>query len=246
MARRSLRDRFFTPKVAQAMMSPLGIVLAGAGIAVGVAAGAPIAAAVGLGAVAWGGRVLAAVPRDGAPERLQPSRLSEPWRGYAANAQQAKERFDQVVAGVAAGPLRERLKGLSARLDDGIAESWRIARRGDEIVRAIGQIDTATAGAELAALRKSGEDRSAAGAETAKALESQLASAERLSQLAEASRDRLRLLDARFDELVARTVEVSVGAGDSAVLGHDVDDLVTELESLRVAMEETQSASGAA
>jgi hypothetical protein len=30
------------------------------------------------------------------------------------------------------------------------------------------------------------------------------------------------------------------------VLGHDVDDLVTELESLRVAMEETQSASGAA
>ena len=84
-----------------------------------------------------------------------PSRLSEPWRGYATNAQHAKERFDQVVAGISAGPLRDRLKGLSARLDDGIAESWRIARRGDEIVRAIGQIDTATAGAELATLRQS-------------------------------------------------------------------------------------------
>jgi hypothetical protein len=246
MSRRSFRDRFFTPKVAQAMMSPLGIVMAGAGLAAGIAIGAPIAAAVGIGALAWGGRVLAAVPRDDATERPQPNRLSEPWRGYAASAQAAKERFDQVVAGVAAGPLRDRLRGLSARLDDGIAESWRIARRGDEIVRAIGQIDTATAGAELAALRQSGEDRTAAGAETAKALESQLASAERLALLAEASRDRLRLLDARFDELVARTVEVSVGAGDSAVLGHDVDDLVTELESLRVAMEETQSASGAA
>ena len=58
------------------------------------------------------------------------------------------------------------------------------------------------------------------------------------------SRDRLRLLDARFDELLARTVEVSVGSGDSEVLGHDVDELVTELESLRVAMEETDKLSG--
>ena len=58
------------------------------------------------------------------------------------------------------------------------------------------------------------------------------------------SRDRLRLLDARFDELIARAVEVSVGAGDSEVLGHDVDQLVSELESLRVAMEETDKLSG--
>ena len=52
-----------------------------------------------------------------------------------------------------------------------------------------------------------------------------------LSALADRSRDRLRLLDARFDELVARTVEVSVGSGDTDVLGDDVDGLVTELES---------------
>ena len=60
--------------------------------------------------------------------------------------------------------------------------------------------------------------------------------------LADRSRDRLRLLDARFDELVARTVEVSVGSGDTDVLGNDVDGLVTELESLRIAMEETDRA----
>ena len=64
------------------------------------------------------------------------------------------------------------------------------------------------------------------------------------STLAERSRDRLRLLDARFDELIARAVEVSVGSGDSDVLGHDVDQLVSELESLRVAMEETDKLSG--
>ena len=53
-------------------------------------------------------------------------------------------------------------------------------------------------------------------ADTVKALESQLQSAERLATLAQRSRDKLRLLDARFDELLARTVEVSVGSGDSA------------------------------
>ena len=68
------------------------------------------------------------------------------------------------------------------------------------------------------------------------ALEAQLASADRLVALADRSRDRLRLLDARFDELVARTVEVSVGTGDTDVLGNDVDGLVSELEALRIAM----------
>ena len=48
----------------------------------------------------------------------------------------------------------------------------------------------------------------------------------------------MRLLDARFDELLARTVEVSVGAGDTDVLGEDVDGLVSELEALRIAMDE--------
>jgi hypothetical protein len=77
-----------------------------------------------------------------------------------------------------------------------------------------------------------------------RSLEAQLASVDRLSALADRSRDRLRLLDARFDELVARTVEVSVGTGDTDLLGDDVDGLVTELESLRIAMEETDRAAG--
>ncbi len=86
--------------------------------------------------------------------------------------------------------------------------------------------------------------RPGAQAATIESLRAQLAAAERLSTLAERSRDRLRLLDARFDELIARAVEVSVGTGDSEVLGHDVDQLVSELESLRVAMEETDKLSG--
>ena len=56
------------------------------------------------------------------------------------------------------------------------------------------------------------------------------------------TRNRLRLLDARFDELVARAVEVSVGSADSGVLGNDVNDLVNELEGLRLAIDDTQRA----
>ena len=109
---------------------------------------------------------------------------------------------------------------------------------------AIGQIDTASAHRELAELRGSVGDGTPTPSQrqTAQALEAQLASANRLVALADRSRDRLRLLDARFDELVARTVEVSVGSGDTDLLGNDVDGLVNGLESLRIAMEETDRA----
>jgi hypothetical protein len=242
MARRSFRERFFTPKVAQAIMSPGGILLAGAGAAVAIVAGAPLVLAAGVGAVAWGGRVLAAVGTN--PPAPQPQQLSEPWRGYAQSAQDAKRRFDQIVQSVADGPLRERLGTLSARLDEGVDESWRIAKRGHEIVSALSQIDTSGAAADLADLEAGADSTTGPHAATIEALRAQLAAADRLSMLAAKRRDRLRLLDARFDELIARAVEVSVGAGDSEVLVNDVDQLVSELESLRVAMEETDKVSG--
>ena len=143
------------------------------------------------------------------------------------------------------GPLRERLQQLSGRLDEGIDESWRIARRGHELRRRDRQ-DRHDLGAARAgrAARSIGAAPAVAvgGRDDRVALEAQLASAQRLVALADRSRDRLRLLDARFDELVARTVEVSVGTGDTDVLGNDVDGLVSELESLRIAMEETDRA----
>src|SRR6187431_166941 len=159
------------------MMSPLGIVLAGVGAAASIVVGLPLVAAAGVGALAWGGRVLAAVPKDPPSARVPASTLSEPWRSYATQAEDAKKRFDRVVASVAAGPLRERLQQLSGRLDEGIDESWRIARRGHEIVNAIGQIDTTSAQAELAELRRSvgREQPSPAQAQTAQALQAQLA-----------------------------------------------------------------------
>ncbi len=244
MARRSFRDRFLTPPVARAMMSPTGIVMFGFGTAGAILVGAPLAVAAGVGAIAWGGRVLAAVPRDPTSDRVEPFSLSDPWRSYVVGAQDAKIRFDRVVRDMERGPLRDRLAGLADRLEDGIDESWRIAKRGDDIAGALTRLDTVRTRTELAQIRVDLGDSapSSAMAKTIQSLEAQLASADRLQTIADGARDRLRLLDARFDELVARAVEVSVGSGDSDVLGNDVDGLVTELEALRMALEDTARA----
>jgi len=248
MARSSFRDRFLTPPVARAIMSPLGIVLFGTAAAATILVGAPIAAAAGIGVLAWGGRVLAAVPRD--PKRgarIEPFTLADPWRAYVVGTQESKQRFDRMVDDMAAGPLKERLADLASRLDDGVAESWRIARRGNDISGALARLDTVRAQAELAELRATLGKTTPQGstAKTIDALEAQVASAQRLQQTSDDAQSRLRLLDARFDELVARGVEVSIGAGDTDVLGDDVDGLVTELESLRIALEEANAADGA-
>jgi hypothetical protein len=247
MARPSFRDRFLTPPVARAIMSPLGIVLFGAASAGAILVGAPIAVAAGVGVLAWGGRVFSAVPRAAKRgDRIEPFTLGDPWRSYVVGAQQSKERFDRMVHDMAAGPLKDRLSDLASRLDDGVAESWRIARRGNDISGALARLDTVSAQAELAELRAATGnailERSMA--KTIEALEAQIASANRLQRTADDAKSRLRLLDARFDELVARGVEVSIGSGDTDVLGNDVDGLVTELESLRMALEETNAAEG--
>lgn len=249
MPRRSFKDRFLTPRVAEAIMSPLGIVLFGVGTAGAILAGVPVVGAAGVGVLAWGGRVLAAMPRDGRRPKMHAASLADPWRAYVASAQDAKGRFDRVIGDMDAGPLRNRLVGLASRLDDGIAESWRIARRGNDITNALAKLDTLQTQTELAQLRAyiagrpSGmQQPTGSEAQTMESLEAQMATADRLQTNAIDARDRLRALATRLDELVARAVEVSVGAEDTDVLGHDVDALVTELEALRVALDEANQA----
>ena len=204
--------------------------------------GAPIVAAGALGAAVYGGRVMFSVPRKEKGTRIDPFILSEPWRSYVQGAQSAKLRFDRTVEGTRDGPLRDRLRELSSRLEDGIEESWRIASRGDDIDGALKQLNTKQAEIELAQLqaRHRDPDSSSDVESTIASLQAQITSGQRMQRVSQSTRDRLRLLDARFDELVARAVEVSVGSEDSGVLGNDVNDLVTELESLRLALDDTQ------
>jgi hypothetical protein len=119
---------------------------------------------------------------------------------------------------------------------------WQVASRGHDIDAGLKTLDVRSARAELQRL-----DQEPAGSHTAAtrdALAAQLATAARLQAVSTDARDRLRLLDARLDELVARAVELSVSGSASAIsgLGDDVDSLVSEMESLRQALEEADRA----
>ena len=245
MGRLRFRDRFFTPPVGRALLSPWSILLLGVVTAAAIVLGAPLGVAAALGVTAYAIRAMFAVPRDARNgTRIDPFVLKEPWRGYVQSAQSAKLRFERTVDGTRPGPLHDHLRTLSARLDDGIEESWRIASRGDDIDAAIGRLTTDQAQSELSQLRAQAEQQGGSTdlASTIQSLEAQISSGQRMQQVSTSTRNRLRLLDARFDELVARAVEVSIGSGDSGVLGNDVNDLVTELEGLRLAIDDTRRA----
>lgn len=245
----TFRDRFLQPRVARAIMSPSGILLAGAGTALGIVAGlGPAALLVGI--VAWAGRVAVAIPRRPAGDRIDPFRVGEPWRRFVQDALGAKRRFDDVVKRSRPGPIHDRLVSIGERIDDGVHEAWRIANQGDELDAGLKQLDAQQIQRDLTQVyedRRRADDPSLQ--RTQQAIEAQLASYQRLQKVATDAHDRLRLLNAQMDEAVARAVEISLRAGDAdalAPLSDDVDSVVGELESLRQALEETSGATSGA
>jgi hypothetical protein len=248
MARLRLRDRFFTPPVAEAMTSPTGILLAGAGVAAGILAGLPAAGAAALGVAAWAVRVAVAVPRNPRSERIDPFALQDPWRQFVREALQARARFSDAVRQARGGPLRDRLAEISERLSTGVEESWRIARAGQALSDARRRIDVSQAIAQLTELtrnRPTPPRNDPTLERTIEALEAQIETARRMDAVIEDTRARLRLIDARLDESVSRAIELSVRAeraDELGGLGEDVDSLVTELEALRQGLAETDGA----
>ena len=244
MPRSSFRDRFLTPRVARAVTAPSSILLAGVGASVAIATGLPLVVAPVAGAAAWAARVLLAVPKDEPTHRIDPFSIPEPWRAAVVEALKAQVRFDQAVAATEPGPIRTRLEAIGDRIDDGVGEVGRIARRGAQLVAARAAVDANDAAKALAKL-----EQDAAGAapgsrmeRAAEALRAQVATAGRLDALVEDAKAQLLVLDARLDESVARAIELSVRVDDADALvdvGADVDGLVDEMEALRQALEET-------
>jgi hypothetical protein len=253
VARRSFRDRFWSPPVARAVTAPSTILLAGGAAAIGIVATAPLSLPLGVVAgvvaagLAYGGRVLAAVPRNtSATADIDPFAVQEPWRRFVTDALAARRRFDEAVRAMEAGPLRDRLAEIGDRLDDGLHETWRVARRGHTLSGARAQVDTGALEAELAdaeARQASSSDPRAA--QVAEAIRSQLASAQRMQGVIEDAVTTLRLLDARLDESVTRAIELSTGTGPAAhasAVGGDVEGIVSEMEALRLALDDAGAA----
>jgi hypothetical protein len=242
-----LPERVRTRAVAEAVVSPSAILLAGAGTALGIATGlGPLALLVG--GAAWAARVAFAVPRRPAGEKIDPFQVGDPWRRFVQDAQQAERKFQGVVARARSGPIQERLQASGRRIGDGVSECWRIARQGDQLDHAIRSLNEQEIYQELLDVQeerrrnRGNEQAESSLARTQAAIEAQLASGRRLRAVADDARNRLRLLNVQLDEAVARSLEISLQAGDVAQLGpltQDVEGVVAELESLRQALEET-------
>jgi hypothetical protein len=229
------------------VLSPIALVVAVIGLVLGGLVGSSVIGMVVGAIVGWAvGAGIAALWRRTAPAlptaRIDPFGVNEPWRRPVQDALQARNRFVAAIGPVRAGPLRDRLTEFAGRIDHGVEEIWRIARQGQSLAEARRRINPQTARAELDRIRAAGEPAPGSPADdTRAALESQLASAERVDRTITDTRERLRVLNARLDEAVAQAAELAVHAdrtSELAELGAEIDDVVTDMEALRAAIEE--------
>jgi uncharacterized phage infection (PIP) family protein YhgE len=184
-------------------------------------------------AVAVAALIVALIVRRRAPTRraipIDSFVLSEPWRRYVSTAQGAQRRYAEIVSATAAGPLRSNMESITQQVQRGVEECWLIAKRGDELDTALNRLDSHSLQVRL----QSSTDEA-----TRTSLQAQLDSAQRIRTTRDDTDRQLRLLNTRLGELLAQAAEVSVGSDTTSDLGSAVDDVVTQLESLRLAIED--------
>ena len=185
---------------------------------------------------------VANLPRRPRRPRIDPFTIGEPWRQHVQAAQRSAAQLHRTVREMRDGPLRERMTSIANRLDDGLDETWRIARRGNELDAAVKRMDPTALSLRLNTLEQRSQTEPSADVASALAsVESQIEATERLKVRAGRTEDRLRLTQTRYDELVVRATEVTLGA-DTDDYAHAVDDLVVELEGMRLALDEVTEA----
>ncbi len=230
--------------LARAATSPLALAAGAAGAGLGLLIELPVALGAGALAYAAGLAVAVARRRGPRPERIDPFTVGQRWRPFVQGALQASARYRRTIEGVDPGPLRERLEEIGAMVDSGVRECWRVAQRGHELDDAVSTLDAAGIRARLARIEEgTGGD---ADESVARSLRARLATAERLAGVASDARERLRVLQARLDEAVARATELALAQGgtglDAGALGGDIEHLVDDLEALRAGLEEAEAA----
>lgn len=251
----SFRDRFYSKPVSRALTSPSAILSLGAGAAVGIVATAPVSAPLAVlgalagGVIGVGVRLAVALPKAEPVDKIDPFTVAEPWRAPVIDAMKARTRFAQAVKTFRDGPLKANVMAVDSRLDDAVNECYRVAKRGEMVSGARRGINDREVAAELARAQAGTDGGTSAETRERRvaSLQSQLESAARMDALIASTRDQLLLLNSRLDEAVTRAIELSVSNQSDGVgeLGSDVDHIVDDLQTLRLAMEDVEG-SGAA
>jgi hypothetical protein len=238
-----------TPEVARAMFSPSAILLAGGGAAIAILSGAwvlaPFAAA-----GAWAARVAIAAPWGrGKRPAIKPGKLPEPWRGFVIDAARAQQRFDELIRQVPAGPLQDELRSIGRRVADGVQECQQVAQKGVMLDQARKSLQLGLVTNELQRLHGERSLRAQQGMDVSTldqaiaATQRQLDAGQRVEAVAFQTRDRLRVLNAQLDEATAAVIELTVrpGATSAGALSGQVEGIVDQLTSLRVALDEASA-----
>lgn len=178
-----------------------------------------------------GGRILP-------EERIDPFAIGEPWRFFVRDALTARNRFDAALRSTKPGPLKDRLATIRVSVNDGVRECWEVAKQAQQIAEARKALDVPGLRRRLERL----EDRDADTTATEGSVRSQLESAGRLDAVLTDVTAKLEVLEAQLTEAVTRAIEVAALAGhddDLSGIGVSVEEVVDNLEALRLALVET-------
>lgn len=229
--------------VARAGLSPVALGGAGVGLVLGFVLGAGLVGTalivallwvLGTGATVALGGSRGSLGRGGG--RVDPFAVSEPWRHFVRDAVTARNRFDEALRSSRPGPVQDRLTDLRRSVDAGVQECWEVAQQAQNVSLARKRLDAPALRRRLESLEASGNEPAAA------SVRSQLESAARLDGVIADTTQKLETLEARLTEAVASAIEISALAGrddDLIGLGSTVDQVVGELEALRLALAET-------
>ena len=203
----AFRDRFYTPKTAAAILS--WRILLGIGTA-----GRPARRRSGLDDRSRGRRgglrrFRARRDADAAPggpasirSRCRNRGDNSSMRRSSGDAARRHARWRHRRTGQGTGAI-----SIGEKLDHGLDETWRIARRGHEIDQAVNRLDPTALALANSTRCSDGRRRSRRRASRSPAIESvesQLASVDRLKEQSTRTANTLRLTQTRLDELVAR------------------------------------------
>lgn len=152
------------------------------------------------------------------------------WSGAVRDAVEARRRWQELVAGIRPGPVRERLVELGDRVDAGVLGVWETVVRAVEAGRVAESLDAERVTSEY---KRAKRDPTADPA-LVEALSARFGSVQRVLNAIDDTERRLQLLDARLGAAVARAAEVALTAGaGSDELGTELDAVVGELGALR-------------
>lgn len=249
MAGLPVRDQIYSRRLVRATVAPSAALGAGGGVGVGVLAGMSLPGVIICGGLGWSAWAVVAAYRSGASrrraERIDPFTLQEPWRLYVQAALTNRAKVNERADSTAPGPLRERLQEIARRVNLAVDESWQVAKRGHAVSKARQAIETGAIDQQIAGLEKdlaeAPGDRQLT--EALASRRAQRTAADRMDEVIGNADTQLRLLDARMGEVVVRAAELSAHLGDAAsleTLSSDVDLLLTEMEALRLALDEVQ------